>query len=122
MQTLLLILQIILALGIYNVWLVRPRMKTAYRGGGASNLRAEFKAYGLPGWAMYVVGTIKILAATGLVVGIWIPILVPISAIVLAVMMLGAIAMHLKISDTFEQTAPALGMFLLAVVVIILVG
>lgn len=121
MQTLLLILQIVLALGIYNVWLVRPNRATAYRGGGAGSLRAEFAAYGLPVWMMYVIGGIKLLAATGLIVGIWIPMLVPMCAVVLAVMMLGAISMHIKIKDSVKQTAPAIGMFLMSLAVIVLV-
>jgi hypothetical protein len=122
MQTLLLILQIVLALGIYNVWLVRPNRATAYRGGGgAGSLRAEFAAYGLPVWMMYVIGGIKLLAATGLIVGIWMPMLVPICAVVLAVMMLGAISMHIKIKDSVKQTAPAIAMFLMSLAVILLV-
>ncbi|MCF7831898.1 MAG: DoxX family protein [Candidatus Pacebacteria bacterium] len=121
MQTLLLILQIILALGIYNVWLVRPHRATEYRGGGANSLRAEFTAYGLPVWMMYAVGGIKLLVATGLIVGIWIPMLIPISAIVLGVMMLGAIFMHVKIKDSLKQTAPAIGMLVMSLAVIILV-
>lgn len=121
METLLLILQIVLALGIYNVWLVRPNRATAYRGGGARSLRAEFAAYGLPAAMMYVVGGIKLASATGLLVGIWMPMLVPLFAVVLAVMMLGAISMHVKIKDSLKQTAPAMGMFLLALLVVLLV-
>jgi hypothetical protein len=121
MQTILLILQIILALGIYNVWLVRPNQATEYRGGGAGSLRAEFTAYGLPVWMMYVIGGIKLLAATGLIVGIWVPMLIPICAVVLVVMMLGAITMHLKIKDSLKQTAPAIGMLAMSLAVIILV-
>jgi len=120
METLLLILQIVLALGIYNVWLVRPNRATAYRGDGARSLRAEFAAYGLPAAMMYVVGGIKLASATGLLVGIWMPMLVPLFAVVLAVMMLGAISMHVKIKDSLKQTAPAVGMFLLALLVVLL--
>lgn len=121
MQTILLVLQIILALGIYNVWLVRSHRATEYRGGGANSLRAEFAAYGLPVWMMYVAGGIKLSAATGLIVGIWIPMLIPISAIVLGVMMLGAIFMHMKIKDSLKQTAPAIGMLVMIIAVLVLV-
>ena len=44
------VLQLILALGIVNVWLLRSGRATAYRGGNASNLKSEFAAYGLPDW------------------------------------------------------------------------
>lgn len=117
METLLIVLQLIAGLGIYNVWLLRAGKKTAYRGKGAVNLRQEFIAYGLPVWMMYVVGTIKVIAATGLILGIWMPALVVPSAIVLAVMMSGAVLMHLKVSDTFTRTYPALIMLAIAVLI-----
>lgn len=120
MHIVLIVLQIILALTIYNVWLVRPHRATAYRGGRAKTLCAEFRVYGLPIWAMYVVGGIKLLAATALIVGIWVPMLVQISAIVLAVMMVGAIIMHVRIKDSFKQTAPALAMLIMSIIVILL--
>lgn len=121
MQTLIVALQIVLALGIYNVWLVRHNRATPYRGGGAENLRAEFAAYGLPVWMLYVVGGIKLAAATALLVGIWLPAVVPLAAAVLAFMMLGAISMHIKIHDSFMQTMPAIVMFVLSLAVVLLV-
>ena len=121
MQTLILLLQIVLALGIYNVWLVRRHRATPYRGGGAENLRAEFAAYGLPVWMMYVVGGIKLAAATALLIGIWIPAIVPLAAAVLAFMMLGAISMHIKIHDSLKQKMPAIAMLVMALLVVFLV-
>lgn len=41
-------LQLILALGLLNVWLLRARSATRYRGGEARSLSAEFEVYGLP--------------------------------------------------------------------------
>ena len=49
-------------LGLLNVWLLRARTDTAYRGGTAHTLREEFSAYGLPGFMFYVVGALKISA------------------------------------------------------------
>ena len=51
-----LILQLIISVGLINVWLFRFNKVTQYRGGGANNMKEEFQAYGLPIWLMYVVG------------------------------------------------------------------
>lgn len=122
MSLLLILLQIITGLGIYNVWLVRSGRRTEYRGKNAPTLKQEFIEYGLPSWSVYVIGTIKLAAATGLIIGIWIPGLVLISAVVLAVMMLGAVSMHVKVHDSLKQTLPALGMLALSVAIIVLVS
>ncbi len=107
MDTLLIVLQLIAGLGIYNVWLVRPKKATEYRGKGAPTLKEEFRAYGLPSWAMYVVGAIKLTSATFLLLGIWYPMFIIPSATVLSIMMIGAIFMHIKISDPIEKSLPA---------------
>lgn len=114
------LLQIILALGLINVWIVRFDKPTSYRGKGAANMKQEFAAYGLPVWFMYLVGAAKLAIAGLLVVGLWIPTLVAPAALVLGVLMLGAIAMHVKVRDSFKRTAPAVAM--LAMVVVVLLG
>ena len=53
------ILKIIIALGLLNVWIVRFDKETPYRGGGASNMIEEFKNYGLPITFMYSIGLYK---------------------------------------------------------------
>jgi hypothetical protein len=50
------VFQIIIALGIVNVWVLRFGKDTRWRGGEAKTLRDEFKSYGLPIWFMIVVG------------------------------------------------------------------
>lgn len=120
METFIIILQIIISLGIYNVWFIRSHRATVYRGKNAQNLKAEFRAYGLPTWFMYLIGTIKVLAATALLAGIWIPELIIPSATVLAVAMLGAVLMHIKVKDSFQQTAPALLMLVMNIAIIFL--
>ena len=42
LDTLSSILQVIVGLGLLNVWLVRARSATAYRGGDSEDLKAEF--------------------------------------------------------------------------------
>ncbi len=48
METIGLLAQVVVALGILNVWIIRFNRSTQYRGGGAQNMREEFQAYGLP--------------------------------------------------------------------------
>ncbi len=114
------ILQIILALALINVWLVRFHKPTQYRGKGAANMEQEFKAYGLPTWFMYLVGAAKMLIAALLVIGLWIPAVVLPAASVLVILMLGAVAMHIKVRDVFIRTVPALLMLGMAVAVVLI--
>lgn len=107
-------LQIAVALGLLNVWLLRPQQRTSYRGGNASSMQEEFAAYGLPDWSRYVIGTLKVGAAVCLIAGLWIPALVLPAAALVAFLMLGALAMHLKIHDPFKKSVPALIMLALS--------
>jgi uncharacterized membrane protein YphA (DoxX/SURF4 family) len=114
------ILQIILAIGLINVWLVRFRKPTKYRGGGAVNMEQEFRAYGLPTWFMYLIGTAKMIIAALLVIGLWIPVVIFPAAAVLAILMIGAVSMHIKVRDAFVRMVPALAMLAMAVALVIL--
>jgi len=105
-----LILQVILALGLLNVWLLRASSATSYRGGTARSLREEFDAYGLPTWFFYLIGLLKISSAGLLLSGIWFPeAIVPAAALVVA-LMVGALAMHVKVKDPAVRSLPALAM------------
>lgn len=112
------ILQIILAAGLVNVWLVRFRKPTKYRGGGAANMEQEFRAYGLPTWFMYIIGTAKMIIAALLAIGLWIPAVVVPAAAVLAVLMIGAVAMHIKVRDPLMKMLPAMAMLAMAIGVV----
>jgi uncharacterized membrane protein YphA (DoxX/SURF4 family) len=113
-------LQVILAIGLINVWLVRFRKSTKYRGSGAANMKEEFRAYGLPVWFMYMIGTAKMVIAALLIIGLWIPTVVAPAAAVLAVLMIGAVSMHIKVRDAFIRTVPALAMLVMAIGVVYL--
>lgn len=110
-------LQVIVALGLLNVWLIRAGKETAYRGGDAKSIREEFAAYGLPPAMMYVVGGLKILIAIALLAGIWVPTLVLPAAALLTVLMIGAFAMHVKVKDPFQKAVPSLLMLVMAVAI-----
>jgi hypothetical protein len=111
------VIQVVVALGIYNVWLVRFRKSTSWRGGTAQNLREEFEVYGLPGWFMGVVGFLKLLCATLLIAGVWYPALTRPAAVGLAVLMAGAVAMHFKVKDPLMRSLPAFTMLVLSVAI-----
>jgi hypothetical protein len=115
------ILQVLLAGGLINVWLVRFHKPTKYRGKGAGNMKDEFSAYGLPAWSMYVVGAAKLLIAKALILGFWFPFLVCPAVGLLVVLMLGAISMHIKVRDPFVRAVPALLMLAMALTIVLLV-
>ncbi|PXA05036.1 hypothetical protein DDZ13_03470 [Coraliomargarita sinensis] len=114
------LIQVTIPLGIINVWLLRRSRPTAYRGGAASNLKEEFRAYGLPEWAYYTVGFFKLSAAAMLLVGFLIPALVLPGAALMAALMLGAVVMHAKVSDPAIRYLPALIMLVLSALLIVL--
>ena len=110
-----LILQLIISVGLINVWLFRFNKVTEYRGGGANNMKEEFQAYGLPIWLMYVVGFLKIAIAIMLIVSIWIKELLEYNLWLLSVLMFGAVLMHLKVKDPIKKSYPALSiLFMIA--------
>jgi hypothetical protein len=114
------ILQVVVSLGLLNVWLVRARTSTAYRGGSAQSLKEEFAAYGLPDWSFYLVGALKVGSAILLVIGIWVPELIRPPAIIVAVLMIGALAMHAKVKDPLTKSVPALLILLMVVAIVLL--
>ncbi|MEI6400165.1 MAG: DoxX family protein [bacterium] len=116
------IFQVVIALGLVNVWLVRFNKPTKYRGASAGSMQAEFLAYGLPVWFMYMVGAAKILIATAMIVGFWIPILVYPASALLVLLMIGAIAMHSKVKDPIVRSVPAILMLLMALSNVLLIG
>lgn len=120
MDWLVLASKIIVALGLLNVWLLRASRPTAWRGGDAQNMREEFAAYGLPTWSMGVVGFLKVTLAILLLVSIWLPSVKWPAAIGIAVLMLGAVSMHLKVHDPLKKALPALTLLVLSCVVIFL--
>lgn len=114
------LLQVIVGLGLLNVWLVRRRSSTSYRGGAAQTLQEEFAAYGLPGFAFYLVGALKIGAAVVLLAGVWMALPVREAAGLVAVLMIGAIAMHLKVGDPLTKSLPAALMLAMSAAIVAL--
>jgi hypothetical protein len=118
MKTLVQIGQIIVGCGLLNVWLMRFNKPTAYRGGTSANMLGEFAAYGLPAWSCYLVGFLKVASAFALLAGLLYPQLVLPAAIIVTVLMLGAVAMHAKVGDPLKKSVPALAVLVLCVIII----
>jgi len=114
------ILQIIVGLGLLNVWLLRAGTSTAYRGGDSKSLAEEFAAYGLPPWSFYAVGTLKVGAALCLLAGLWVEALVLPAAAIVAMLMGGAVSMHVKVSDPPLKALPASLVLLMSATIVAL--
>lgn len=122
-MTLLMILQLIISIGLINVWLLRFNKDTEYRGGNAKNMNEEFMAYGLPEWSMYLVGFLKVAIAIMLIVSIWIEELLFYNLIVLAALMIAAVFMHVKVKDPIKKSYPALSiLFMIALIMYFTMG
>lgn len=119
MSTLAIACQIIVALGIFNVWLVRRDRPTPYRPEGAGNIKEEFRRYGLPSWAWIAVGVAKVSLAVLLLVGVFVPAVAPIAGGAMALLMVSAIAAHIRVNDPPVKSLPAFLMLLLSTVVVV---
>jgi hypothetical protein len=117
-KTLVQICQIIVGCGLLNVWLLRFNKRTDYRGGTSANLLEEFTTYGLPGWFCYLVGFLKVASAVALLAGLLYPTLVLPAAVVVALLMIGPLAMHFKVGDPFKKSLPATSVLVLCVIII----
>lgn len=120
MEYLIIALKLIVGLSILNVWLVRSKKSTAWRGGDANDIVEEFKAYGLPVWFMWVVGSAKVALALLLLISIFYSQLEAIAAYGIAILMFGAVSMHLKIGDPLKKSFPAFTFLILSIAIALL--
>jgi hypothetical protein len=118
--TIAIVLQLVVGLGLLNVWIVRSGSATNYRGGAATSLREEFAVYGLPVAAFYAVGALKVSAALVLIAGVWLDVPVQVAAGVVAALMVGAIAMHVKVGDPVRKAVPATAMLAMSTAIALL--
>jgi len=106
MQNLSILAQIVIAVSIAIVWV-----------GRSENIAKEFEEFGLSSRLRNFVGATKISLATLLVAGIWYPALVPVPAIVMALLMICAALMHYKIKNPLVKFLPSLSLLMLSVFV-----
>jgi len=114
MNVVMMIIQVVAALGLFNVWVIRNQMKTNFRGGDAKNLEEEFSTYGLPKWIYYLVGFLKISIGIFFIAGLWMPSLVGPAAGMLILLMIGALAMHIQVKDRAYKMVPAFTMLVMS--------
>lgn len=113
------ICQVIIGLGILNVWILRFGKATKYRGGDSRNLKEEFAAYGLPGWMVWVIGSLKVGAALALLLGLLVPQVVEPAAMLMTGLMVGAVVMHVKVQDPPLKFLPALVLLALSLFLVL---
>ena len=105
---------------VLNVWLYRFNKATPYRGGDSTNMIEEFLVYGIDKPFLYLIGALKIAAAVGLLLGFFYKKFVIPCASIITVLMIGAVAMHFKVSDEAHKFFPAVLMLLCGLSIIFL--
>nr|WP_151673796.1 DoxX family protein [Patiriisocius marinus] len=120
MEYFIIVCKVAVALSLLNVWLIQKDKATKWRGGNATTILEEFEAYGLPKWSCYVIGFLKVTLALILLASIGLPYLENPAAAGLAVLLLGSIIMHLKISDPLYKSFPAFLFLVLCVLIYLL--
>ena len=119
-ETVVLVLQVAIALVIFAVWILRPNLNTNYRAGDAKNIFEEFAVYGLPKWSVYAVGATKLCLASMLIIGIWYTQLVQYAVMAMGILMAGALICHLKTrGDPLSRATPASLMLVMCVLSLI---
>ncbi len=101
------ILKVVVALSILNVWLIQYNKPTKWRGGNATTIFEEFEAYGLSKSMCYIVGFLKVSLALLLLLSIKFEDLTAYAASGLALLLFGSVIMHLKIKDPLFKSLPA---------------
>jgi hypothetical protein len=109
------IVQVVIAITIFNVWLIRFNKSTPWRAGSAKNMQEEFQTYGLPIWFMRLISVSKLLLAALLIAGIWYNPLIKPAATGMLLLMLGAVLMHFKVKDPVKKSLPAASLMILSI-------
>ena len=112
------LLMLVVSLLVLNVWLLRLNQETIYRGGDAINMMQEFAVYGLNETMFYIIGALKVLSATGLLVGFFYKKSIIPCASLMAALMCGAILMHFRVNDEAIKFLPA-GLMLISSLMIV---
>ena len=115
------ILVLFVSITVLNVWLIRFNNATIFRGGDAANMLEEFIVYGFDKPFLYLIGVLKISAALGLLVGLFYKKLIVPCALIIGVLMVGAVVMHFRVSDEIHKFLPA-GLMLLCCLSIIFIS
>ena len=107
MSWLIICLQCSIALAMLDVWLIRYNSPGFSRGGSAKTMAEEFKVYNLPDWFRDLIRFLKLSLGFLMLVGIWWPFSAFTASTGLAVLLVGAMVMHLKVKDPFYKLLPS---------------
>ena len=111
-------LMVFVSIVVLSAWTWRLERPTQYRGLDAKTMLDEFMVYGLSENIMYLVGGLKILAAIGLLLGLFYKKFIIPCALIIAILMTGAVFMHFKVSDEIHKFFPAALMLVCSAVII----
>ena len=127
-----LLFKFMLPLSIYNVWIIRRFWKSRYRSGNASTLFEEFQVFGYSRYFFYFIGIMKICCASLILFGTLCQIMnigdiessfyVYWGTLILLILMIGALASHIRVRDDIEKLLPAAFVLLLASVLFYSLG
>ena len=109
------LLNLVIAFSIFNVWIIRYNQETKWRGKDSKSLKEEFQVYGLPIWFMYIIGLLKLSLSILLIIGMWFPKIGFYASLTMIVLMIGALLMHLKVNDPLKKSLPALTIIVLLI-------
>jgi hypothetical protein len=84
------------------------------------NVVEMLRGLGLRERQIRLLGTVELLGALGLLVGIWFPMLGLLAAIGFVLYFLGAVIAHLRVRDALMSTAPAIVLLALSIAVAVL--
>ena len=101
------LLQVFVALVIFNVWTFRSDKPTKYRSGSAKTLKEEFVEFGLSEKIFVYTSFAKPALAIALIVAIFVPIITIPTALGMAFFMAAALLMHYRVKDKFIKFIPA---------------
>ena len=110
-------LQLFVAFSVLNVWLLRYNQPSKWRAGNANTIREEFEVFGIPEWAYYAIGTLKVLFSVLLVMAVWYPELRLLASLGLALMLLGAAILHMRVGDPFRKALPSVFFLVICLVI-----
>ena len=109
------LLNLVIAFSIFNVWIIRYNQETKWRGKDSKSLKEEFQVYGLPIWFMYIIGLLKLSLSILLIIGMWFPKISFYASLTMIVLMIGALLMHLKVNDPLKKSLPAFTIIVLLI-------
>ena len=96
--------QLIVALSVLYVWIFRFH-----------NVLDEFAAFGLSDILRSFVGASKTVLATLLIVGIWLPNILLVSALLMGGFMIAAQYFHFRVKNSFIKSLPSLLLLILCI-------